>query len=92
MIERDELGRGREVLPRDVPWRGCPVCLRPVDWVYSERDLRPGVFGLGRPRCDVHGVQLGWVVVEGDALQSEFLTGGFVKDSSEWKNVLEGEE
>lgn len=74
----------QEKLPRTAPYRGCPECLRPVDWQYTPHDLEPGVFGLGVPLCPVHGKQRGWVVVEGEALQGEFLTGGFVAETKEW--------
>lgn len=74
----------REVLPRGLPYRGCPMCQRPVYWQYSEHDMDPKVYGLGVPWCSRHGAQKGWVVITGEALQSEFLTGGFVADSKEW--------
>lgn len=73
-----------EKLPRQFPYRGCPVCCRPVDWEYTERDMACGSLGLGRPRCSEHGVQLGWVVVEDEVLQHSFLTGGHVGATKEW--------
>jgi hypothetical protein len=69
-----------EELDHTAPYRGCPRCLRPVDWVYDEGEE----FSLGMPICARHGRQKGWVVVEGEALQHDFLTGGYVTRESGW--------
>jgi hypothetical protein len=79
-----------ERLDRTAPYRGCPRCLRPVDWVYTDHDDEPGVLGLGMPLCARHGRQKGWVVVEGEALQADFLTGGYVTRDSGWVEVADG--
>lgn len=84
MIEPIDVETRQETLPETFPYRGCPECQRALVWQYSKRDLEAGVFGLGNPFCRVHGKQRGWVVVEGAALQTHFLTGGFVADSKEW--------
>lgn len=76
-----------ELLPREHPYRGCPRCLAPVDWIYTKRDDKAGVLGLGAPFCHRHGRQKGWVVVEGEALQHDFLTGGYVTRDSGWVGV-----
>lgn len=87
MVEPIDFRTGREVLSREFPYRGCPECCRPLDWQYSSHDLEAGVLGLGTPICSIHGKQRGWVVVEGGALQGDFLTGGFVAESKEWGEV-----
>lgn len=76
-----------EFLPKEFPYRGCPICLRHLDWVYTDHDDEAGVLGLGMPYCDWHGRQKGWVVVEGEALQQDFLTGGYVTRESGWVEV-----
>jgi hypothetical protein len=42
------------------------------------------------PLCARHGRQKGWVVVEGEALQADFLTGGYVTRDSGWVEVADG--
>lgn len=80
-----DLPTGLELLPREYPYRGCPICQAPMDWSYSKADVAR--FGLGAPVCVRHGRMKGWIVVEGEALQKDFLTGGFVTKESGWVEV-----